>query len=309
MPLVSAQDVRQSDGFREGTIMHRAARFCTLAGLVMMSSIGSADAQQAAPPSSPKLLLIYREEVKPGHAAAHAANEAGWAAAFAKADAPMKWLGMTSMAGPSEAWFLSGLESYEAWQKIEDALDAVPALRAIDDRFSSQESDHLSRTSSIVAAYRPALSYQPEVSLPQMRYMQVDVVRVKAGHDREFRAAWRMQVEAHTKAKMDEHWAVYEVDAGTQDLTFFFFYPKPSLAGIDAAGPMHGSEAFRDAVGEAGRNQMRESAQAAIESSMTYVFRLRPTMSTLPQSWIDADPTFWTVKAPEPAATVTARKK
>jgi hypothetical protein len=291
-------------------MMQRAIRLCTLTGVVLMASMGSAVAQQAAPSSTPNLLLIYREEVKPGHGAAHAANESAWSAALAKANAPAQWLGMTSMAGPSEAWFLSAFDSYDAWQKVEDAMDATPALRATDERFASQESDHLARTSAILASYRAALSYQPDVSLPQMRYMQVDVVRVKPGHDREFRAAWRFQVESHTKAKMDEHWAVYEVDAGTQDLTFFFFYPKTSMAGFDAAGPMHTGDAFRDAVGESGRTQMREVYQASIESSLTYVFKLRPSMSTLSKAWIDADPTFWTVKAPEvPATTVAAKKK
>ena len=288
----------------------RVGRLCALAGFVVMAPMAMiAEAQQAASPWTPPKVLIYREEVKPGHGSGHAANEAEWAAAFRKANAPAQWVGMTTVMGPTEAWFLSAFESYEAFQKVEDAMDAVPALRAADDRFSSQEGDHLSRSSAIMAGFRPGLSYQPNVDLPKMRYMQVDVVRVKSGHDREFRLMWRAMVEAHTKAKMDEHWAVYEVEAGAQDLTFFFFYPKASLAGIDAAGPMHGSDAFRDAVGEGGRIQSREASQRAIESSMSYVFRMRPSMSTVGKEWLDADPTFWTVKAPEPVAATAAKKK
>lgn len=290
-------------------MIRRIGRLCMLSGLVLVAPMAMvAEAQQAASPWTPPKLLIYREEVKPGHGAGHAANEAEWAAAFRKANAPTHWVGMTTMMGPSEAWFLSAFESYEAFQKVEDAMDAVAALRAADDRFSTQEADHLSRTTAIMAGFRPGLSYQPAVNLPTMRYMQVDVVRVKPGHDREFRMMWRAMVEAHTKAKMDEHWAVYEVEAGAEDLTFFFFYPKVSLAGIDAAGPMHGTDAFRDAVGENGRIQMREGNQASVESSMTYVFRMRPGMSTVTKEWLDADPTFWTVKAPE-AITAAAKKK
>ena len=40
---------------------------------------------------------------------------------------------------------------YPEGKKVEDAMDALPAMRAIDDKFSSQEGDHLSRTSSIMA--------------------------------------------------------------------------------------------------------------------------------------------------------------
>lgn len=264
---------------------------------------GIAEAQQAPPTSTPQVLVIYREEVRPGRGAAHGVNEAAWAAAYMKADAPQRWLGMTTVAGPTEAWFLSGYASYEAFQASEDGIEGNAALAADSDRFSAKDGDLVNRTSTIVAGYRPALSYQPDVKLPEMRYMQVDIVRVKAGHDRDFRAAWRQIVEAHTKAAMDEHWAVYEVDAGAPDLTFYFFYPRKSLAEIDKSGPMHVADAYRDAVGENGRLEQREMFQRSLESSQTLIFKFRPAMSVLTKAWIDVDPGFWTVK---PAVAVKA---
>jgi hypothetical protein len=291
-------------------MVHPVVRAGLLAAAVTSLPLdGLAEAQQAPATSTPPVLVIYREEVKPGRAAAHASNETAWAQGFAKAGVPQHWLGMTSVAGPNEAWFFSGYGSYEEMQKSEDAVEGTPAMQALADKFSAQEGDLINRTTTIVAGYRPGLSYQPEVSLPAMRFMSIDVVRVKPGHDREFRAAWRMQVEAHTKAKVDEHWAVYESMAGTNDFTFFFIYPMKSLAEIDKAGPIHGADAFRTAVGEGGRETMREANRAAIESQVTYIFRVRPSMSTLPKEWIDADPSFWTVKMPEPVAAATARKK
>lgn len=95
--------------------------------------------------------------MRPGRAAAHGVNEAAWAAAYMKANAPQQWLGMTSVAGPTEAWFLSGYPSYEAFQ----------------------------------------------------------------GSGR-----------------------------GEMDLTFYFCYPRKSLAEIDKSNPMHVADAYRDAVGE-----------------------------------------------------------
>ncbi len=272
-------------------------RFCALACLMIAGPLTTiAEGQQAAPTSTPPILVIYREEVRPGRGAAHGVNEAAWAAAYMKANAPQQWLGMTTVAGPTEAWFLSAYPSYEAFQASEDAVDANAALAAESDRFSAQDGDLVSRTSTIVARYRPALSYQPDVKLPEMRYMQVDIVRVKAGHDRDFRAAWRQIVEAHTKANMDEHWAVYEVDAGAMDLTFYFFYPRKSLAEIDKSSPMHAADAYRDAVGENGRLEQREMFQRSLESSQTLIFKFRPAMSVLTNAWIEGDPEFWTVK-------------
>ena len=64
---------------------------------------------------------------------------------------------------------------------------------AEDDKFSAQDGDYLSRTSTIFANYRPGLSYQPGVDPSKMRYMSIDIVRVKPGRTAEFADAWRMR--------------------------------------------------------------------------------------------------------------------
>jgi hypothetical protein len=285
--------------------MKNATRVCALVCLAV-SSGAPALAQGAAAGAPPSMVVIYREEVRPGKAAAHAANEAAWAAAFTKADAPIRWLAMTTVAGPNEAWFLSAQESWEALQKQEDTMNASAALTADQDRFSSQDGEYLSRTSSLVAAYRPNISYQSGVKLPEMRYMMVDVVRVKPGHIREFVESWRGIIAAHEKAKMDEHWAVYQVVAGDRDGTFLFMYPMKSLTEMDKAGPMHSDGAYRDAVGEGGRVRQNEVTIAAVESSQRLVFRMDPKMSLLTKAWTDADP-FWVPK-PAPVPAVAAKR-
>jgi hypothetical protein len=287
----------------------QAVRLCVLVCLLAAPlSVPLAQAQTAPATSTPPVLVIYREEVKPGRAAAHSTNETAWASAYTKAGAPQRWLGMTSVAGPTEAWFLSAYASFEEFQQSEDAIENHATLAADSDRFSAVDGDLVNRTSTIVAGYRPQLSYQADVKLPEMRYMQVDVVRVKAGYDRDFRAAWRQIAEAHSKAKMDEHWAVYEVDAGAQDLTFFFFYPRKALAEIDKSGAMHAADAYRDAVGENGRVAQREMFQRSVESSQTLIFKFRPAMSVLTKAWTDVDPGFWAAPKPSPAAKPSVKK-
>ena len=286
--------------------MRVSARAAMLVVLGATTLVPIVQAQPAAPSSTPPLLSIYREEVKPGRAPAHAANEAAWSAAYAKSGAPTRWLAMTSLAGPSEAWFLSGHESWEAFEKLDSTMSSTPAFQVDEAKFSSAEGDLLSRTSAILATFRPGLSYQTQVALPQMRYMQVDVVRVKPGHSDEFRETWRSTVAAHEKAKMDEHWAVYEVSAGMPDGTFLFFYPRKSLGEIDKSGPMHGAAAYRDAVGESGRARAREMNVSAVESMQTLIFKFEPQMSILDKNWIDGDPAFWTLKPPPAPA---AKKK
>lgn len=250
----------------------------------------------------PAFLQIEREEVRAGKGAAHATNEAAWAAAFAKANSPIHWLGMTSMTGPSEAWFLTPQESFAAFEKLDASTEGNPALSAERDRLAAVDGDLLSRTSTIIAAYRPGLSYQAGVKLPTMRFMTVNLMRVKPGRVSSFTDAWRMIVAAHKKANMDEHWAVYQVQSGMPDATFLFMYAHKSLAEIDASGPMHAAAGYRDAVGESGRRQMEDANQNGLEMTQTIHFRLRPGMSTLPKDWAEAD-AYWAPPAPvAPAA-------
>ena len=68
----------------------------------------------------------------------------------------------------------------------------------------------LTRTSTLIGAYRPELSYQAAANLSKMRYFSVDTIVVRAGHVGEFVERWEAIVAAHTKAKLDEHWAVYQ---------------------------------------------------------------------------------------------------
>ena len=278
------------------------ARLGTIAGLTLL--VSAPVFAQTAPP--PPLLQIIREEVRPGKGAAHAANESAWGAAMVKGQSPITWLAMRAIAGPSEAWFITGWPSWAEKEKADKAFEANAALSAEDGKkFSTTDGDNLSRSSTLYANYRPGLSYRPGVDLTKMRYMAVDVVRVKPGRTAEFAEAWRMMVAAHTTAKMDEHWAVYSVNAGMADGTFFFMYPAATLAELDASGPMHGSDEFSKAVGEGGRNKMNAATIASIESETRLIFQLSPQMSSLPKTWSEADP-FWAPKAPAP---VVAAKK
>lgn len=255
----------------------------------------------------PPLLQIEREEVRPGKGAAHAVNEAAWAAAYTKAQSPVRWLGMTSVSGPSEAWFLTGLESFEALEKNDASTDGLPALSAERDRLAAADGDLLARTSTILARYRPGLSYQPEVKLPTMRFMTVNLMRVKPGRVAEFADAWRMIAAAHKTANMDEHWAAYQVESGMPDTTFLFLYARKSLADIDAAGPMHSAAGYRDAVGDSGRRQMSDVDQNCIDMTQTMHFRLRPGLSALSKEWAETD-AYWAAPA-APVATLAAEKK
>jgi hypothetical protein len=282
-------------------VMRNALRVGALLVLSLVNAVPvAAQAAPASkePPDPPNLLVIYREEVRPGRGAAHSANEQAWAAAFTKGQAPERWLGMTTVGGPNEAWFLSGHDSYAAWQKTQDAMEGNAALTAEGDKYSALDGELLNRTSTIVARYRSNLSYQSKVAIPQMRYMQVDVVQVRPGHAAAFNEAWEAIVASHGKAKMNEHWAVYTVDSGMPAGTYLFLYPHKSLDHLDGVPAMHNGAEYRDAIGESGRARQTQMVKDGVASQQTLLFAFRPRMSLLPKDFIDQDAAFWTPKPP-----------
>jgi hypothetical protein len=282
---------------------------CALLGFALVNAspaAAQATTTSREPSDPPSLLAIFREEVKPGKAAAHSSNEQAWATAFTKGQAPIHWLGMTTLAGPNEAWFLSPYDSYAEFQKIQDSVESNTALTAEEEKFSALDGDLLSRTSTIIARYQPELSYQPKVAVPQMRFMQIDVVQVKPGHGNDFTESWRAIVTAHQKSKMNEHWAVYSVQGGLPTGTFLFMYPLKSLDHLDGVPAMHSGTEYRDAVGESGRTKLNEMMRDGVTMQQTLLFAFRPRMSLLPKDFIEQDSAFW---APKPPAVATTAKK
>lgn len=270
-----------------------------LIGTLGASGAVPAAAQNPADDSTPPFLQIIREEVKPGKGPAHLSTETSWAAAFAKHKMTFGWLGTTAITGPSEAWFFTGVSSWDELEKNMKAEEANEALRAEVEKIQAQDGEALTRASSILARFRPTLSYQPKVNVAQMRYVRVQLVRIKPGHDREFVDSWEEAVRSHEKAKMDEHWAYYQVVSGMPAGTYMYLQAFKSLGEIDKLTPMHVSDAYRTAVGDGGRSRGLEATRAAVEFSTDLVFAFNPKMSYVPKHWVDADPTYW---APQPAA-------
>ena len=267
-----------------------------LALLVAQSSLA-----QEMPP--PKVLQIIREQVKPGKTSAHEKVELGWPRAYAKANWPSGWIGMTSLTGAPEAWFVSGWDSYAAYEKNEQDFDKNAALKAENDQMSMQDGDLLSGWTNMLASYRPNLSYGANIQVAKMRYFAVTTYRVNPGHGPDFLAARRLEKEAHEKAKQDEHYAYYQVVSGAPAGTYLVFRPMKSMAEMDVE--VHG-KAYQDAVGEAGRDRLRELQKDTLLSSASQIFAFNPKISYSTKEFAAGDPDFWT---PKPAPTKPAETK
>src|SRR5580700_2358655 len=105
-------------------------------------------------PQPPKVLLIVREDIKEGKSAAHEQSESQFMRAAAAAKFPANILGMNSVTGTAQAWFLEAYDSFESIGKSRVAMQnpELANLDALDGEFRSA-------SRSWIAVYRPDLSF------------------------------------------------------------------------------------------------------------------------------------------------------
>ena len=245
---------------------------------------------QTAMPGPPPVLWIQRELVKPGKGSAHNDWEAGWPAAFTKANWPTNYLGMNALSGTNEAWFIIGYPSFAAMEKDMASMDANASLTAELKRLGAGESDYVETTSGILAQHIPSLSYKPEIDLAKQRYFEVLRYAMKPGHEGDFVKAAGIYRDAYTKAGLDNHWATYRVVSGLPGGTYLIIIPMRSLSQYDRA-PSE-DDAFARAAGEAQMNALGKLVTEGVATVQSQVFVLNPKMSYVSKEMKAADP-FW----------------
>ena len=278
-----------------------------LFAVVLWSAAAFAQMSAAEMMNPPKVLVIIREVVKPGKAAAHEKWEAGWPRAFSKADWGVHYLAASAMTGESRVLFITGYDSLAAWESDISAQDKNAALSAEEKMLSEKDGDYLTATRTAVFTFMPELSYQPAVAMGGMRYLVITSLQLKPGHNDRFAEVRKMVRAAHEKASLSDHYAVYSSSAGVPNNEYLIIVPVKSLAEQDQFPMVHG-QAYKDAMGEENQKKMTEFSTQAVESSETQIFAFSPKMSYPSKEWINADPQYWMPKA-TPAAKSMAGKR
>ena len=235
----------------------------------------------------PKVLMIIREQVKPGKNTAHTMNEAAWSAAYKKAKYETPILALSSVTGDSEAWFLIGYESFAAAEKDGENMEKNAALRQINETYGAKEADLLNDSHNIFARYRPDLSYRPGINVAEYKYFSVTTARFRLGESVE--DFFKVFNGAREKADVDTHIAIYQVVSGGMGGTFIAFTPQKSMAEWDTPP----NAAFNAALKEANFSQLVGKALMNYEGRL-YAFS--PRMSSPSEEMIAANPEFWNPK-------------
>jgi len=251
---------------------------------------------QSGPMPPPPLMLFVREEVKPGHGAGHAATESAWTRALTKGKFADHYIGMSSLTGPSEAWFIMGYSSYADWEAKQSELDKNPAMKAEIDKVSQQDGDHLSGTRTLVGTWRKDLSFGPPVEIGKMRYMRIRTFRIKQGQNKAFEEGVKTALAAYEKSHYPASFAFYEINAGIGGPTYIVLRPMASLAQMDATAAA--DKDFQAALGDDGQKTMQKVFADTVNAVENQLFAFSPKLSFPGPDTIASDPGFW---APKPA--------
>jgi len=276
-----------------------------LGSALLFGSMGLATAQEkpSGMPAPPKVLVIFREFLKPGKAGStHEKTESAFVQAFTRAKWPTHYLTIDSLSGKPRSLFLTGFDSFEAWEKDNQATQKNTALSATLERAAAADGELLTDADAGVFTLKEEYSLHIPADIPHMRYFEITRFQVKPGHDKDFDELAKMYVAAYDKIP-DVHWATFQGVYGPEGNTYLVFTPMKSASEIDKSF-LTGKQ-VQEAMGAEGGKKAAELSAAAIETSQTNLFIFNPRISYVQDDWIKADPDFW---KPKPSAAPTPKQ-
>ncbi len=248
----------------------------------------------------PKVLVVNREFLKPGHTGSnHEKTEKLFVQAMAAAKSTSYYFAVDSMSGPSRSLFLSGYDSLAAWEKDNKSVDKNPTLAAALDHAGLLDGEQQSSYDQGVFAYRDDLSLHPG-PLTGIRYLEVTLFEVKPGHEQEFEEIEKMY-DGYMKNLPNQNWITFQMIYGvTEGSRYLVMTNYKSLA--DADQSFKDAGAFMKSLSAKDQKRITEVESSSLISEQTNLFAISPKISYPPPSWIKAEPDFWKPKASAPAA-------
>lgn len=269
--------------------------FLLLTILLLVSGFANITAQERSM-GPPPVLLIVREDIKPGKMAAHNTHSEAFSQIFGRLKAPAYRIAMLPVAGSeNEVLYITALQSFAEMEKMQAETDkklseATGANRMGLDRLDREAADLHAGMRDLMAIYRPELSFQPGVDITKMRYMAVTTVRVRPGQEEQYSEYMRTVLNTvREKIKAELHVAAFQVIAGSPGTTFMFFRPIKSLAEYD----LRIGARTRKAMGDDQKKKADKMVSESVLFTETSVYAFNPRMSFVPEDFASRDPAFW----------------
>ena len=280
---------------------------------ILILFVSPALAQDTPPMGPPKVLLIVREEIKPGMMAAHARHSADFVQVFNQMNTPNHRIAMVPVAGnENEVLYVTAAQSFAEIETLNRSTDqkmgsATGAMRVKLDALEKEAPGMHSAMRDMLAVYRPELSFNPGVNIAQMRYFTITTTRIRPGFDGVYADYIQKVINvASNKAKVDDlHVAVFQVISGAPGGTYMIFRPMKSLAELDNPIGMK----VRAAMTDDQRKDADKAVREAILSSDVSTYAFAPSMSYVDRQFAAMDSAFWSPKPPQTAVKPKPRKR
>jgi hypothetical protein len=262
--------------------------------MAMGFSLGTAAQEHSGPMSGPpKVLTVTREFVKPGrNGAPHDKAESAFVAAMRDAKWPSYYFGLDSLSGKLRSIFLTGYDSFDAWEKDLSAQRKNPKLASALDRAYADDGQLLDSVDQSVWFFREDQSHHPTTDIGSARMMDIEVFRLKPGHEAEWDTIVKLVKDAYAKG-VEGHWDMFQMVYGGGP-AYVVISPLKGGAEIDrnwAAG-----KKFEEAMGAEGMKKLGELSASCIESIEDNLFMINPKMSYVPDDVAKSAPEFWRPK-------------
>lgn len=244
----------------------------------------------------PKVLTITREFVKPGKTGTtHDNAESAFVKAMTAAKSKSYYIGLDSVSGKLRSLFLTGYDSFDAWEKDLRAEQKDPTLGPAIERALAADGTLLDAVDQSVWVYREDQSRNQTGAIGDARYMEFEVFRIKPGHEGDWAAAVKLVQDAYAKGIPEAHWAMYQLVFGGSP-SYAVITPLKSGAEIDQN--FMADKKFVEAMGSEGMKKLSDLSSAAIESLEGNLFTMNPHMSYVSDEMAAQAPDFWRPKAP-----------
>jgi len=260
------------------------------AGMSIAGSVYATAQGGTTPP--PKVLIIMNEQIKPGQSGPpHQKLEGAFVRAFAEAKWPEHYFGMESMSGKSRALFFASYDSYDAWQKDNDAVGKNATLSAALTAAGQADAAVVEAYEQSAYNYREDQSLNAPVKIEDMRYMELTLFTVKQGHRKDWSDLVKLYQKAYT-GKQGVHWATFEKMYGTDSGSrYLVVTPMKSLAEVDQE--LLDDKSVMGALSGDDLKKFADLQAACLDSVESSMFAISPKMSYAPDAWVKSDPAFW----------------
>jgi hypothetical protein len=265
--------------------------FCSVAGLSFaLAGCPAAFAQTAAVPP-PNILNVETINIKPDMDGPYDKIASEYPELSEQLKDQTHVLGMEALTGSPRAIYLSGFDSFEAFQKSEEWLAGDAATDAKFDAMDAREAPYISEEHHTVWHYRPDLSNNVAgADIPHSHYWEVIIFHMRPGHDEQFKELTKLYRDANLKSGQNIPWSSYEGMMGVTD-AYLVLVPMTSLKDEDA-GLAHQKD-FDAALGDQGKDRMNKLTEENVASVEDNLWMVDPDWSYVEKSWIDADPQYW----------------